>query len=216
MFNKEDLFNVVFDLLVLNKTMSIIQLEISTGVNKIKLNNVIKHFEEIGLVSTEEIKVEYETRTKKAKQGKVSVFEMSNMDKRVTLNSTISKEGYITGLGLGLSPENLKHFVEIKDNIVKELSQDHFFEKLKKEEDDKKKQYLNSVRLKVKKELSKEEWFRLENDIEKSIPHHKKKNICTKDNLIILYSILKDVSFMNNERLESEFNKEVNNIKWGK
>ena len=89
---KADLINILWELIVEYKKISIIQLEIATGINRNKINVIARDFEKLHLVQLEDQKIEFESRTKKAKIGKVSVFELGSEDKIITLSSTIKED----------------------------------------------------------------------------------------------------------------------------
>jgi hypothetical protein len=211
---KADLINILWELIVEYKKISIIQLEIATGINRNKINVIARDFEKLHLVQLEDQKIEFESRTKKAKIGKVSVFELGSEDKIITLSSTIKEDDYIKAIGYGLAPENLSMFNIDKDKAINTVSNETFFAKLDNEEQAKRNKYIKMIKARVQKQFKEEEWYKLEHDLYKSFNNHKQKFICTKQDLYAIYDIYESIKQMNAERLRNLCDKEIANIVW--
>lgn len=211
---KADLINILWELIAEYKKISIIQLEIATGINRNKINVIARDFEKMHLVQLEDQKIEFESRTKKAKIGKVSVFELGSEDKMITLSSTIKEDDYIKAIGYGLTPENLSMFNIDKDKTIHAVSTETFFTKLDNEEQAKRNKYIKMIKARVQKQFKDEEWYKLEHDLHKSFNNHKQKLVCTKQDLYAIYDIYENIKKMNAERLHNLCEKEIANIVW--
>ena len=211
---KANLINILWELIVEYKKISIIQLEIATGINRNKINVIARDFEKLHLVKLEEQKIEFESRTKKAKIGKVSVFELGSEDKIITLSTSIKEEDYIKAIGYGLTPENLSMFNIDSEKTINAVSTETFFTKLDSEEKAKRNKYIKMIKARVQKQFKNEEWYKLEQDLHKSFNNHKQKLICTKQDLCAIYDIYESIKKINAERLHNLYEKEIASIVW--